>query len=154
MFIFVVSTWVSWKQIRQNLISRKLYLQEVKEILDDPSEVSNDSLIGLEQRGCNLKPRPDVESGLSRLRGLRMTMDQWETRAASCLQVCIIRLNVYLQSLISLISLYENQINFRGDGVRGFYLSVHCPGLSYWAFFFDNGLPNCSNGCPNPKKSI
>ena len=59
----------------------------MKEILDDPSEVSNDSLIGLEQRGCNLKPRPDVESGLSRLRGLRMTMDQWETRASSCLQV-------------------------------------------------------------------
>ena len=63
------------------------WIKEVKEILDDPSEVSSDSLIGLEQRGCNLKPRPDVESGLSRLSGLRMTMDQWETRASSCLQV-------------------------------------------------------------------
>jgi len=62
------------------------WIKEVKEILDDPSEVSSDSLIGLEQRGCNLKPRPDVESGLSRLSGLRMTMDQWETRASSCLQ--------------------------------------------------------------------
>ena len=56
-------------------------------MLEDPSEVSNDSLIGLEQRGCSLKPRPEVEGCLSRLKGLRITMDQWEVRATACLQV-------------------------------------------------------------------
>lgn len=62
------------------------WLKEVKEVLDDPSEISTDMLTGLEQRGCSLKPRPEVEQGLSRLCGLRVTMDQWEVRANNCLQ--------------------------------------------------------------------
>jgi len=62
------------------------WLKEVKEVLEDPSEISTDLLTGLENRGCNLKPRPEVEAGLSRLRGLRVTMDQWESRAGTCLQ--------------------------------------------------------------------
>jgi len=62
------------------------WLKEVKEVLDDPGVVSTDALTGFEQRGCTLKPRTDVEVGLARLRGLRVTMDQWETRATTCLQ--------------------------------------------------------------------
>ena len=62
------------------------WLKEVKDVLEDPSEISTDMLTGLEQRGCSLKPRPEVEQGLSRLCGLRVTMDQWEVRANNCLQ--------------------------------------------------------------------
>ena len=41
------------------------WLREVKEVLEDPSEISTDVLTGLEHRGCSLKPRTEVAIRLS-----------------------------------------------------------------------------------------
>ena len=62
------------------------WLREVREVLEDPSDVTTDSITTLEQRGLRLKPYHEVETGLGRLSGLRHTMEAWESKAVACLQ--------------------------------------------------------------------
>ena len=50
-----------------------------------PPQVSVEAVRSLESAGLALQPHPTVERGLSRLAGLRLSLDSWEERAAACL---------------------------------------------------------------------
>ena len=61
------------------------WLDEVKEFTEDPSEVTVESSKQLEAAGLALQPHPTIERGLARLKGLRLTLEAWEEKAAACL---------------------------------------------------------------------
>ena len=61
------------------------WLEEVKEFLEDPSEVTVEASKSLEEAGMSLPPHVSVERGLAKLKGLRMTLEAWEEKAAACI---------------------------------------------------------------------
>merc|ERR1719461_740424 len=61
------------------------WLEEVKEFIDDPSEVTVEASKSLEAAGMALPPHPSIERGLAKLKGLRMTLEAWEEKASQCL---------------------------------------------------------------------
>ena len=61
------------------------WLDEVKEFMDDPSEVTVEASKQLEAAGMALPPHPSIERGLAKLKGLRMTLEAWEEKASQCL---------------------------------------------------------------------
>jgi len=61
------------------------WLEEVKDFMEDPSEVTVEASKQLEAAGMTLPPHPSVEKGLAKLKGLRMTLEAWEEKASSCL---------------------------------------------------------------------
>ena len=61
------------------------WLEEVRDFMDDPSEVTVEASKQLEAAGMSLPPHPSIERGLARLKGLRMTLEAWEKKANDCL---------------------------------------------------------------------
>merc|ERR1719228_531299 len=61
------------------------WLEEVKEFVEDPSEVTVEASKQLEAAGMSLHPHPNVERGLAKLKGLRLTLESWEEKASTCL---------------------------------------------------------------------
>ena len=61
------------------------WLEEVKEFMEDPGEVTVEASKQLEAAGMSLPPHPSVERGLAKLKGLRMTLEAWEDKAGHCL---------------------------------------------------------------------
>ena len=61
------------------------WLEEVKEFLEDPSEVTVEASKSLEAAGMSLPPHVSVERGLARLKGLRLTLEAWEEKASACM---------------------------------------------------------------------
>merc|ERR1719282_48451 len=59
------------------------WLEEVKEFIDDPSEVTVEASKQLEAAGMALPPHPSIERGLAKLKGLRLTLEAWEEKAFS-----------------------------------------------------------------------
>jgi len=61
------------------------WLEEVKEFIEDPSEITVEASKQLEAAGMSLQPHPNVEKGLFKLKGLRQTLEGWEEKANACL---------------------------------------------------------------------
>merc|ERR1719410_2557900 len=61
------------------------WLDEVKEFMDDPSEVTVEASKQLEAAGMALPPHHSIERGLAKLKGLRMTLEAWEEKATDCM---------------------------------------------------------------------
>merc|ERR1719433_2314067 len=61
------------------------WLEEVKEFLEDPSEVTVEASKSLEAAGMSLPPHVSVERGLAKLKGLRLTLEAWEEKASACM---------------------------------------------------------------------
>merc|ERR1711915_690269 len=61
------------------------WLEEGKDFMEDPSEVTVEASKQLEAAGMTLPPHPSVEKGLAKLKGLRVTLEAWEEKASSCL---------------------------------------------------------------------
>ena len=61
------------------------WIEQAEEAIDDPSDVNVEQLKELEMVGLDLPPHPRVEHCLARLRGLVITLEQWEEKAKTCL---------------------------------------------------------------------
>merc|ERR1719445_2238768 len=60
-------------------------MEEVRDFMEDPSEVTVEASKQLEAAGMSLPPHPSIEKGLAKLKGLRMTLEAWEKKAGHCL---------------------------------------------------------------------
>lgn len=56
------------------------WLEEVKEYMEDPSEITVEATKQLEAAGLSLPPHPQIERGLAKLKGLRVTLEAWEEK--------------------------------------------------------------------------
>ena len=61
------------------------WLEEVRDFMDDPTEVTVEASKQLEAAGMSLPPHPSIERGLAKLKGLRMTLEAWEKKATDCM---------------------------------------------------------------------
>ena len=61
------------------------WLEEVRDFIDDPNEVTVEASKQLEAAGMSLPPHTSVEKGLAKLKGLRITLEAWEKKADDCL---------------------------------------------------------------------
>ncbi len=61
------------------------WLEEAKEILDDPLSGSFESIKEVLDAGMELGPHPEVEKALGEISGLLQQVENWEERAKACL---------------------------------------------------------------------
>lgn len=72
-------------QLRQKLQQTR-WLEEVRNSLIDPSEVTLEVLRKLLDKGVNLPPHPTVEKAMAELQELLTVGERWEEKAKVCLQ--------------------------------------------------------------------